>query len=393
VNDRTGRRNNNGRDNQKRSGGPQRKEKNSRREPPKGRDRRGSGSGPDGRRSDGRRSDGRRSDGRRSDGRRSDGRRSDGRRSDSRGSDGRRSDSRGSDSRGSDGRGSDSPQRGPGVEKPERYFGDDARGSKWGGVARRGAHNASIDPGGPRPSNDDVTRPPRRDDDRWERVNDSSRSQQTRRRQPQLPLPEIDAAYTRGLSERALDRLLKQLREAGEQFLAERFGEVEDILRPLVKKHPRVPDLQELYGLTLYRLGLWRQALDRLQRFTDMTGTVDQLPVMADCYRALGEYDAVRRLWDELRVAGPEASVMTEGRIVMAGALADAGDLAGGIRLLEKGPIQTKKARDYHLRLWYALSDLYERAGDHQRASRGFERIQTVEPDYADVAYRLTSLS
>ncbi|HIF66250.1 MAG TPA: hypothetical protein EYQ34_06580 [Acidimicrobiia bacterium] len=358
MNDRTGRRNNNGRDNQKRSGGPQRKEKSSRREPPKGRDRRGSSSGPDGRRSDGRRSDGRRSDGRRS-----------------------------------DGRGSDSPQRGPGVEKPERHFGDKARGSKWGGVARRGAHNASIDPGGPRPSNDDVTRPPRRDDDRWERVNDSSRSQEPRRRQPQLPLPELDDVHTRDLSERDRNRLLKQLREAGEQFLSERFGAVEDILRPLVKKHPRVPDLQELYGLTLYRLGLWRQALDRLERFTYMTGTVDQLPVMADCHRALGEYDAVRRLWDELRVAGPEASVMTEGRIVMAGALADVGDLAGGIRLLEKGPIQTKKARDYHLRLWYALSDLYERAGDHQRASRGFERIRTVEPDYADVAYRLTSLS
>ena len=343
VNDRTGRRSNNGRDNQKRSGGPQRKEKSSRREPPKGRDGRGSSSGPGGRRSDGRRSD--------------------------------------------------SPQRGPGVEKPERHFGDRARGSKWGGVARRGAHNASIDPGGPRPANDDVTRPPRRDDDRWERVNDSSRSQQTRHPQPRLPLPELDAVHTRGLSERDRDRLLKQLREAGEQFLSERFGAVEDILRPLVKKHPRVPDLQELYGLTLYRLGLWRQALDRLERFTYMTGAVEQLPVMADCHRALGEYDAVRRLWDELRVAGPEASVMTEGRIVMAGALADVGDLVGGIRLLEKGPIQTKKARDYHLRLWYALSDLYERAGDHQRASRGFERIQTVEPDYADVAYRLTSLS
>ena len=373
MNDRTGRRNNNGRDNQKRSGGPQRKEKSSRREPPKGRDGRGSSSGPDGRRSDGRRSDGGRSDGRRSDGRRSDGRRSDGRRS--------------------DGRRSDSPQRGPGVEKPERHFGNNARGSKWGGVARRGAHNASIDPGGPRPANDDVTRPPRRADDRWERVNDSSRSQQTRHPQPRLPLPELDAVHTRGLSERDRDRLLKQLREAGEQFLSERFGAVEDILRPLVKKHPRVPDLQELYGLTLYRLGLWRQALDRLERFTYMTGAVEQLPVMADCHRALGEYDAVRRLWDELRVAGPEASVMTEGRIVMAGALADVGDLVGGIRLLEKGPIQTKKARDYHLRLWYALSDLYERAGDHQRASRGFERIQTVEPDYADVAYRLTSLS
>ena len=338
MNNRTGRRNNNGRDKQKRPGRAQQTGKQSRREPSKGRGRRDAGSGFSGRRPD-------------------------------------------------------SPQRGPGVEKPERYFGDDARGSKWGGVARRGAHNASIDPGGPRPSNDDLAPPPPRDHDRWERISGGSRSPQPRRRQPQMPLPELDDAHTRGLSKRDRERLLKQLQEAGEQFLSERFGEVEDILRPLIKKHPRVPDLHELYGLTLYRLGQWRHALERLQRFTDMTGAVDQLPVMADCYRALGEYDAVRRLWDELRISGPEPSVMTEGRIVMAGSLADAGDLAGGIRLLEQGPVRTKRARDYHLRLWYALSDLYERAGDHQRASRGFERIQKLEPGYADVADRLASFS
>lgn len=84
---------------------------------------------------------------------------------------------------------------------------------------------------------------------------------------------------------------------------------------------------------------------------------------------------------------------MTEGRIVMAGAMADIGDVAGGIRLLEQGPLKPKKPRDHHVRLWYALADLYERAGDHQRARRGFERIDQVEPGYADVSGRLESLS
>lgn len=77
----------------------------------------------------------------------------------------------------------------------------------------------------------------------------------------------------------------------------------------------------------------------------------------------------------------------------MAGALADIGDIAGGIRLLEKGPIKTRRAQEHHVRLWYALADLYERAGDHQRARRGFERIEQVEPHYADVSNRLESLS
>ena len=113
---------------------------------------------------------------------------------------------------------------------------------------------------------------------------------------------------------------------------------------------------------------------------------------MADCYRALGEVK-LRHLWDELRASGPEAAIMTEGRIVMAGAMADIGDVAGGIRLLEQGPLKPKKPRDHHVRLWYALADLYERAGDHQRARRGFERIDQVEPGYADVSGRLESLS
>ncbi len=290
-------------------------------------------------------------------------------------------------------RGSGNPLRGPGVEKPERHFGKKARGSQWGGVARRGAHNASIDPGGPRPQADDVGPPPTRDGDTWERHETKSRTSRPNRKRTTGAKVELDATHTQNLPKVERDRLLRRVGEAGEHFLADRFGEVDDILRPIIKKYPQIPELHELYGLTLYRLGRWSDALERLQHFTDVTGDVDQFPVMADCYRALGEVQSVRKLWDELRVAGPEAEIITEGRIVMAGTLADTGDVAAGIRLLERGPIKTKKPRDHHVRLWYALADLYERAGDHQRARRGFERIQQVEPGYADVADRLSSLS
>ena len=290
-------------------------------------------------------------------------------------------------------RGSDNPLRGPGVEKPERHFGKKARGSQWGGVARRGAHNASIDPGGPRPQSDEAGTPPTRDDDKWERHEPKTRTSRPNRKRTTGETLELDATYTQNLPKPERERLLRRVGEAGEHFLADRFGEVDDILRPMIKKYPQIPELHELYGLTLYRLGRWSDALERLQHFTDVTGDVDQFPVMADCYRALGEVQSVRKLWDELRVAGPEAAIITEGRIVMAGTLADTGDVAGGIRLLERGPIKTKKPRDHHVRLWYALANLYERAGDHQRARRGFERIEQVEPGYADVADRLSSLS
>ena len=290
-------------------------------------------------------------------------------------------------------RSTEQPTRGPGVEKPERYFGDQARGSKWGGVARRGAHNASIDPGGPRPAADDIGPPPARDDDKWERRDKKSGQRSSRRNKASGAVIELDAAHTQNLPKVERDRLLRRVAEAGEHFLSDRFGEVDDLLRPMIKKYPQIPELHELYGLTLYRLGRWSDALERLQHFADVTGDINQYPVMADCYRALGEVKLVRKLWDDLRAAGPEAAIMTEGRIVMAGAMADIGDVAGGIRLLEQGPLKPKKPRDHHVRLWYALAALYESAGDHQRARRGFERIEQVEPGYADVSDRLDSLS
>ena len=56
--------------------------------------------------------------------------------------------------------------------------------------------------------------------------------------------------------------------------------------------------------------------------FGILTGDVDQLPVLADCHRALGRHGETRSIWDELRAAGPDAPTMTEGRIVMSGSIA-----------------------------------------------------------------------
>ena len=114
---------------------------------------------------------------------------------------------------------------------------------------------------------------------------------------------------------------------------------------------------------------------------------------MADIQRALGHDDEVRRLWDELRHDDADAAVITEGRIVLAGSMADRGDLDGAIRVLEQGPVRTKRPLEYHLRLWYSLADLYERAGELAKARRGFDRIQSVDHDFADATDRLRSLA
>ena len=57
-----------------------------------------------------------------------------------------------------------------------------------------------------------------------------------------------------------------------------------------------------------------------------------------------------------------------------------------------RGPVRVKRPRRHHIRLWYALADLYERAGDTPRARELFGRIVAAEPDFADAAERLAAL-
>ncbi|MGY9072434.1 MAG: tetratricopeptide repeat protein [Acidimicrobiales bacterium] len=290
--------------------------------------------------------------------------------------------------RGTDRKGNELVDRG---EKPERNWNPASRGAKWGGVARRGAHNATFEERGWKdPEWGDK---PEHDDERWERVDTEERRRKSGRQNgPKLELPTIDGRYLKGMTQEQRDRLLHRIRDAAEAYLGERYGEVDKALSPLVKRHPQIPELQELFGLNLYRLGRWKPAIVALEASRVATAEVDQIPALADCHRALGNMDEVTRLWDELRVAGPDASVMVEGRIVAAGAKADVGDLQGAIRLLEQGPVRAKRVQDHHLRLWYVLADLYDRAGDHQKARRGFQRIEQVDPDYVDVSARLEAL-
>jgi tetratricopeptide (TPR) repeat protein len=184
----------------------------------------------------------------------------------------------------------------------------------------------------------------------------------------------------------------QRLMEAARTFERERYKDADRMLRILVDRAPDVPAVRELYGLNFYRLGRWNEAAKQLELFRQQTGSVEQHPVLADAYRALGRHAKAQKLWDELREADAPGELVTEGRIVAAGSLADRGKIGDAIRLLERGPVKVKKPKAHHLRLWYALADLYERGGDTPRARDLFGRVVAAEPDFADAAERLASL-
>jgi len=177
-------------------------------------------------------------------------------------------------------------------------------------------------------------------------------------------------------------------------YQRERFRDAARILRTVVEAVPNAASAVELLGLSQYHQGNWKAALPSLEQFATLTGSVDQHPVRMDCHRALGRPKRVEALFNELRAGSPDAEVLSEGRLVLAGTRADLGDLDGAIRLLvDAGAGRlVRNPSERHLRQWYVLGDLTERSGDMAKARELFLRVQSADPDAYDVADRLESL-
>ena len=212
---------------------------------------------------------------------------------------------------------------------------------------------------------------------------------------PAVPHPALDprSELLRVLGAQRGRSAARRFDEAGRAFRAERFKEALPLLVRLARDAPDLADVRELYGLVLYRLGRFKEAVRELEYFRELSGSVEQHPVLADCHRALGRWADVEALWKELGAASPSAELVTEGRIVLAGAKADRDDLPAAIRILEQGWRLPSRPRPHHLRRAYALADLYERAGRPPRARELFRWVETHDPRLADVSQRVRALS
>jgi tetratricopeptide (TPR) repeat protein len=190
------------------------------------------------------------------------------------------------------------------------------------------------------------------------------------------------------------ERLVERAESAFGAYERGRFQDALRAIKPVTEEAPSVPAVRELAGLAAYRAGRWREATRHLEAFGQLSDATEYLPVLMDCARALHKQKKVADLWAELRHRSPEADVLAEGRIVAAASLADQGDLKGAIAMLATAGA-TKALRnpsDRHVRQWYLLADLYERAGDVPRAREFFERVLRADPGAYDVEDRLRGL-
>jgi len=190
------------------------------------------------------------------------------------------------------------------------------------------------------------------------------------------------------------ERLVERAESAYGAYERGRYQDALRAIKPVADVAPGVAAVRELAGLAAYRSARWREATRHLQAFGALSDSREHLPVLMDCQRALHKPKKVAQLWSELRQSSPDPDVLAEGRIVASASLADTGDLSGAISMLATAGA-TKALRnpsDRHVRQWYLLADLYERAGDVPRAREYFERVLRADPQAYDVAERLGGL-
>ena len=258
---------------------------------------------------------------------------------------------------------------------------------------------------GGRRTTGEMSGPPEREDEVWidegstrRRAEPVKRSKATGRvqkggRKEVRALDSVVEEFERSLGVRGSARALKRYEAALQAFEAFRYDDARKILSPMAKEYSDVAAVHELLGLCLYRAGQWKRAITELEASLSLNPEwIFNHAVLADCYRAVGNYKRVEQLWNEIAEASPHAELLAEARIVYASSLADQKMIESAQKVMAKAMGELKRPFEYHLRQWYVIADLYDRQGNVIEARRFFERIATHEANFADVAERLATL-
>ncbi len=186
--------------------------------------------------------------------------------------------------------------------------------------------------------------------------------------------------------------LIKVFAEAATAFAQEDFGEAITLGEQAKHIALRAAAVRELLGLAYYRVEKWQEAARELAAFRRISGSTDQNPVIADCYRAQRKPDKALEICDEIDAGKASPEVHYEGAIVAAGALADLRRIDDAIARLESLELNPATAEAYHLRAWYALADLLERRGRFTQALSYFDAVAGADFDLTDAAERAARL-
>ncbi len=190
------------------------------------------------------------------------------------------------------------------------------------------------------------------------------------------------------------EKMVSFLTRAAESYDRHRYEESLRLAKAVADQVPGVAPVRELAGLAAYRIERWPMARAHLKAYFELTGDPQHLPLVMDCERAGKRFKAIEKTFGELMEFAPSPEVTAEARIVMASAWADQRRYSEAIDLLIRagGAKHLRNPGYRHVRLCYALGDVYDRAGDAAMARECFARVVAADPGAYDAVLRLGDL-
>lgn len=160
---------------------------------------------------------------------------------------------------------------------------------------------------------------------------------------------------------------------------------------------PRVADIREALGVAHYLTGAFQDALNELRTYRRMAASHDQDHLIADCLRGLGHPvgEVAGTVKEMLASDGVPAQRQVEGLLVWAGALRDAGDLAGArsvIRRVDHGLLQRADDQEVDQRVTWLTAELAAADGDLATARDGYATLAALPGDPWDARAPLAKL-
>ncbi len=155
----------------------------------------------------------------------------------------------------------------------------------------------------------------------------------------------------------------------------------------------RVAAVREAVGVAAYHAEEWAEAITELRTARRISGDPRNLPLLADCERALGRPNQALRMLNDPDVAKLDAETRAELLIVVAGARRDLGQLDAALSVLARGGLDRNRPRPGSARLWYAYADALEAAGQTQEAANWFAASAALDVEgEMDAAERAAAL-
>jgi tetratricopeptide (TPR) repeat protein len=155
----------------------------------------------------------------------------------------------------------------------------------------------------------------------------------------------------------------------------------------------RVAAVREAVGVAAYHAEEWAEALTELRTARRISGDPRNLPLIADCERALGRPEQAARVLSDPDVRRLDGETRVELLIVVAGARRDVGQLDAALSVLARGGLDKNHPRVGAVRLWYAYADALEAAGRIEEAAGWFAASAALDREgELDAADRAAAL-